>query len=327
MYNKDEDLSSMQARLAKLDEIFRLMVENCENWREMSQAVMAASGVKDDSTGFKNVFKMKWPQGQLVLFLEYVMNFEMEKILWEYRNSGEKYLVKLFGKLRRDHVRLRRQFQEDIILQYGEDIAKDFLYDVLIKYLDPANKQVLLSYYGSDKSRRYLRINDNNNSVSGVGKKRKDWRNYDVEGAKAIHPNLCYWFNFFKCNRGNNCPYEHKCAYCVKYGHGVRYCKSYWNKIKKKDSGRPATRPRTDNKEFNSNNTWSSASNTMSGMVPQLGYFGFNNGFSNNNSNAPSGAASSVGIPAGMQFSMVPMMTPVHQDGGGKNNKKSKNGK
>ena len=58
---------------------------------------------------------------------EYVMDFELERVLWKNKDLKEEKLFRMFCRLRGDHAILRKQFMEDIVLQYGEQVAKEYL--------------------------------------------------------------------------------------------------------------------------------------------------------------------------------------------------------
>ena len=36
---------------------------------------------------------------------------------------------------------------------------------------------------------------------------------------------LCYRFNMGKCTFGFNCNFDHRCAFCSKFGHGSHNCR------------------------------------------------------------------------------------------------------
>ena len=294
IYNEKDDLASPPSRLNKMDEIFNFAIENCENWRGLNDAINLANGNKKKKNNFSNVFNLDWPLGLLSLFFYNVLNYELEKILVNKVKKGknEFELKIVMDKIRVEHSVLLKIFMEDIVLQGGETSAKQFLLEVLLLYLNPDNDRRLIEFYNKDKSRRYLIVNsgnnsnnNNNNNNNTTGKKRS-YNNYNnSSGGRSIDSNLCYYFNFGTCRRGNSCAHKHICAVCVKPRHGASWCTTLMKKVKSNNDKKNKNssynnnddgynrgdynrgnygrnlRPRNDGREFNENNNWGSTSN------------------------------------------------------------------
>lgn len=313
MRNGDDDFRSPSSRLRKMSEIVRVVIDNCDNWRELKKRVFETSGLKDEKKLYDSVMDYKWPYGFLVLVFDYILGFEMELMLYTHHRLERKKLIKLFIRMRNDHMVLRRLFMEDIVLQYGEQRAKDFLGDVFVKWLDPANTNTLLSFFIVDKSRRFFGNSRNSNVRSG--NKRKDWR-----GPKAIPDSLCHQWNFTTCPRNWDCPLKHQCAGCFKKTHGLRYCPLLEDKFHMQRLGRNKSNDKFKKDSENVSNysgyggySGSSARPRTQGTFTNL-QFPPTNTLVGGNATGTNGFTGLPVIPQGMQLTMVPMMTPANNE-------------
>ena len=59
-------------------------------------------------------------------------------------------------------------------------------------------------------------------------------------GGRQKSNEVCRCFNRGKCNFGSACKYEHKCAYCFKYGHNILNCRKA-NADKSRNGGNAKT--------------------------------------------------------------------------------------
>ena len=226
---------------------------------------------------------------------------------------------------------------EEIIL-LGEEPAKRFLCDVIIKFLDPSNSKELLEFYVLDESRRRMTGNNNNSSYSNGNNNKFS----DLSKARALPDGVCWWWTFGTCKRGNQCPCKHICVMDGMKNHGLRSCLNFknlkfGNKFGKNNSysynygNRGFGRGRGFNNGNNNSNMVRNSYNnsTGDGYPPppssrrRVGDVNFsygnwnvsNNGNDNNHpgtgSNGNSGMMPSV---PGMQYTMVPMLTPISEN-------------
>ena len=92
--------------------------------------------------------------------------------------------------------------------------------------------------------RSEIAFNNNNSNVQGFANQGNTNR--------ARIPEPCRRFNRGWCNFGSNCKYEHKCSYCLKFGHGAVNCRRANADRAGKRNGDPLTLPagkREDRKE------------------------------------------------------------------------------
>ena len=348
LFDPQAPVATPPQRMDRLDVIFGVMYDGSDNWRELRATLIRASGEKNEVKIFNNLLNKAWPKFGLMLFVEYVLDYEFDKKIWENRNLSEKELDELCARLMRDHKRLRRIINEDVILLQDEDPVKKYLCDVFFKFMESKDDNDLLSYYLVDKSRRFLY--GKNSSVISVNNKNVD--SDAVKGARAIVSGLCYWYNFFTCHRGGMCPHKHICARACKDAkrHGLRYCPKYKEEsinFKKFGSGYKRTYPGAGrgtgggrgnygNNNNNNNNRNSGGGHHGGGFgppptqMPRMGNGSFSysnwnlngnsnpNGNSNNSNNNNGGMLAAV---PGMQYTMVPMLTPIN-DNSNKNKKK-----
>ena len=167
LFDVGADFSTPSKRLLKVDSIFNYMINKCDNWRELRQSILSYNGFSSNEISKieVNVMDLYWPVGLLVLLFDYVLEFELLRILFKNKFLNEDYVFKLFLDVRNEHTNLRRIFMEDIVLQGGEARAKTFLGDVLVRYLEPGNNKNVISYYLVDKSRRFFGSNSSTQEV------------------------------------------------------------------------------------------------------------------------------------------------------------------
>ena len=355
LYDPNEDLTSPQDRMKKVDEIVNLMIDTSDNWRELKRAAHAASGNKSENRIFKNMGEKNWPQYCVVLFLDFVLDFEKEKILYENRMLSDDDLRGVCERLRADHKQLRHIVMEEIILQGDEAPAKCFLLDVLIRYMDPSNSKELLTFYVVDESRR--RMMGNNNNLNNYSKNKFSNSIGSSYGAntsgkpRALPDGVCWDWAFGSCLKGKNCPLKHVCVFDTKFGHGLRACQHYknykrrfvfgngYNNYGNNRYGSRVGRGRNNFNIYNNNrNRYGNAGGSAGEGYPpppasrrRTGDANFtygnwnvnsnNNDNGNNNNNNNNGSTSGMLPPSvpGMQYTMVPMLTPID------NKKKKKN--
>ena len=345
LFDADEDLGPPQNRVKKIDEFFNSMIDMSENWREMRSAAYAASGGRGDmNNNFKNMNVKKWPPHSMILFADQVLDYEKESLIFNKKHFPDPALRAECERIRVDHKKLIHIIMEEIIL-LGEEPAKRFLCDVLIKYLDPSNSKELLEFYVLDESRRRLmgNINLNNNNTYGSG---NDNKFSDLSKARALPDGVCWWWTFGTCRRGSRCPYKHICILDGMKNHGLRSCLNFknlkfGNKFGKNNSysynsgNRGFGRGRGfNNGNHNGNMNRNSYDNSAGDGYPppptnrrRTGDVNFSYGNwnvsndSNNNNNHGIGSGNSGMMPSvpGMQYTMVPMLTPISE-----NNKKKK---
>ena len=63
-----------------------------------------------------------------------------------------------------------------------------------------------------------MRLKDRINHDRNYGRNNADQKN-------KLRRDNCWKFNMGKCTYGLSCKYEHRCALCLKFGHGAHNCR------------------------------------------------------------------------------------------------------
>ena len=340
LFDPGDDLGLPQNRVRKIDDLYNNMIDMSDNWREMRSAAHAVSGGKGDmNSKLRNMNVKKWPPHSVPLFLRNVLDYEKERIIFRNKHLDDVKLRNECERIRLDHIKLTHIVMEEIIL-LGEEPAKRFLCDVIIKYLDPSNIKELLAFYVLDESRRRMvgnvNFNTNNNNYSTNG--RGTFK--DLSKARALPDGVCYWWTFGTCKRGNQCPYKHICVMDEMKNHGLRSCLNFknltfGNKFGNKNNNynyNSGNRGFGRGRGFNNSNMNRNRYNnsTGDGYPPpptsrrRIGDadFSFNNWNMNNNNNNNNHSNDNTGtghggnsgmMPSvpGMQYTMMPVLTPI----------------